>query len=58
MAVEVKVVQDLGDNLLGDIFIWDGNMPLWADKWFKSATPDQHSGVFRQDLYEKKRPKD
>ena len=40
MAVEVKVVQDLGDNLLGDIFIWDGNMPLWDDKWFKSATPD------------------
>jgi len=39
MTVKVSVVQDPGDSLLSDIIQWDGNMPLWADKWFKSATP-------------------
>jgi len=39
MTVQVTVVQDPGDHLLSDIIQWDGNMPLWADKWLKSATP-------------------
>jgi Domain of unknown function (DUF4347) len=39
MAVEVKVVQDPGDKFFRDLFTWDGNMPLWADKFFKDATP-------------------
>ncbi len=39
MAVEVKVVQDPGNSFLSDLIQWDGNMPLWADKWFKGATP-------------------
>jgi hypothetical protein len=39
MAVEVRVVQDPGEHYIMDFLTWNGNVPLWSDKWFKDSTP-------------------
>jgi hypothetical protein len=54
MTVQVTVVQDPGNNLFSDIIQWDGNMPLWADKWLKGATPIKTVDDFVRVCTEKK----